>query len=110
MAEVVASPVSVHIPLVQQLLNQQVQISAQNVSLTGMGAFTGEISAEQLKDLNIHWSIIGHSERRTLFGESNEVVGQKVARALKNNLKVIGCIGEKLEQRETNQTFDVVRQ
>ncbi len=77
-----------------------------------MGAFTGEISVEHLKDFNINWAIIGfyityiynfiilkilgHSERREYFAESNETVGKKIARAIKNNLKVIGCFGEKL--------------
>ena len=67
-----------------------------------MGAFTGEVSVEHLKDFGLQWTIVGHSERRTLFGENNEVVGKKVARALKHQLKVIGCIGERLEERETN--------
>ena len=67
-----------------------------------MGAFTGEVSVEHLKDFKINWAIIGnkfnigHSERREYFSESNEIVGKKIARALKNNLNVIGCFGEKL--------------
>ena len=62
-----------------------------------MGAFTGEISVEHLKDFKINWAIVGHSERREYFSESNEIVGKKISRALKNNLNVIGCFGEKLE-------------
>ncbi len=61
-----------------------------------MGAYTGEISVEHLKDFKINWGIIGHSERREYYGESNEIVGKKIARALKYNLNVIGCFGEKL--------------
>ncbi|KRX91589.1 Triosephosphate isomerase, cytosolic, partial [Trichinella patagoniensis] len=70
--------------------------------------YTGEISAEILVNLGIPWVIVGHSERRSLLGESNEFVGDKVAYALSQGLKVIACVGETLEQRESGSTVDVV--
>ena len=70
------------------------------MSTTGNGAFTGEISGEQLKDFDIQWVIIGHSERRTLFSETNERVAQKITKAQEIGLNAIVCLGESLEQRE----------
>ncbi len=62
-----------------------------------------QISADQLVDMHVPWVILGHSERRSIFTESSEFVGDKVATALQNGLKVIACIGETLEQRESGQ-------
>jgi len=73
------------------------------------GAFTGEISAEQLKNQGVHWVIIGHSERRSLFGETDEIMSHKVAKAQERGLKSIICIGELLEERESGKTNDVLR-
>ena len=70
------------------------------MTATGNGAFTGEISADQLKDFDIEWVLIGHSERRTLFNESNELVAQKIQKAQDSGLNAIVCLGESLEQRE----------
>jgi triosephosphate isomerase len=72
------------------------------------GAFTGEVSAEMLEDLRIPWVILGHSERRNLFNESNEFVGKKVAHARFHGLSVIVCVGETLEERESGKTMDVI--
>jgi triosephosphate isomerase len=106
--EVVVAPTFIHLSTVQSLLNNSsIIVSAQNVSSTGDGAFTGEISAQQLVDLGIQWTIIGHSERRHLFNETNEIVGKKVGLAQKAGLKVIACIGETLDQRTANQTQEV---
>jgi len=74
-----------------------------------MGAYTGEISADQIKDFELRWTIIGHSERRKLFGESDEVVSQKVKQAQDAGLHAIVCIGELLEQREAGTTNDVLK-
>ena len=60
-----------------------------------------------LNDLGIHWTILGHSERRHIFGESDKVIGEKVKFALDHKLKVIACIGEKIEEREANKTIEV---
>lgn len=107
--DVVVAPTSVHLSTVKGQLNtKQYHISSQNVWLKGTGAFTGEIPAEILKDSGIMWTLTGHSERRTLCGETNEVVGAKTARALEVGLSVIPCIGETLEQRNSGQLFKVL--
>jgi len=103
--EVVVAPSFLHIGGAQQALtSSQMQLSAQNCSLYGNGAFTGETSAAMLKDFGLRWVILGHSERRHVFGESDEVVAKKVKVALENDLSVMACIGEKLEEREAGQT------
>lgn len=85
------------------------QVAAQNCSKFGCGAYTGEISAEQLKDMNLNWIILGHSERRTHFKESNQDLAEKVKNALHFHFKIIYCFGETLEEREANKTIDVVK-
>ena len=103
--EVVVAPSMLHIGGAQQALaGSQVQLSAQNCSLYGNGAYTGETSAVMLKDFGLGWVILGHSERRHVFGESDEVVANKVKVALENDLSVMACIGEKLDERESGQT------
>lgn len=79
--EVVVAPVTIHIATVKALINPTVSVAAQNMSQTGKGAFTGEVSCDQLKDFDINWVIIGHSERRNLFGETDAQVAAKVAQA-----------------------------
>lgn len=61
-----------------------------------MGAFTGEVTAQHLKDFGLEWVIIGHSERRSLYGETDAIVGEKVKICLENKLNVMACVGEKL--------------
>ncbi|ETP37913.1 triose-phosphate isomerase [Phytophthora nicotianae P10297] len=106
--DVIVAPPSLHLDQVQQLLQRSIAVCAQNVSLTGLGAFTGEIAAEQLADLGISWTITGHSERRAYYGETDEIVAKKTKRALDLGLQVIFCIGETLEQRKAGQTLDVL--
>merc|ERR1711957_124620 len=106
--DVVVAPVFTQLEYVKSQLNNGIQVSAQNVSLTGTGAFTGEISCHHLKDLGLEWAIIGHSERRALFGEGNEVVGQKTKNAIENGLQTITCVGETLADREGGATMEVV--
>ncbi|KAM7492036.1 hypothetical protein LguiA_034957 [Lonicera macranthoides] len=106
--EVVVSPPFVFLPLVKSSLRPEIHVAAQNCWVKKGGAFTGEVSAEMLVNLGIPWVIIGHSERRNLFNESNEFVGDKVAYALSQGLKVIACVGETLEQRESGSTMTVV--
>lgn len=77
----------------------------QNFYYESKGAFTGEISLEQVKDFGIKYAIVGHSERRTIFGESNELLNQKLKAAIKNNITPIFCIGEPLKERE-NSTYE----
>ena len=107
--DVVIAPIFIHIPALKSGIKNAVQIAAQNCSLTSQGAYTGEIAADQIKDIGIDWVILGHSERRSYFGEDSELVGKKVKIALATGLKVIACIGEKLEEREAGNTFDVVK-
>lgn len=77
--------------------NQHIEVAAQNCSMHSYGPYTGEIAVEQLKDINISWVIIGHSERRTQFGETDEIVSKKVETAFYHNIKVIFCFGETLQ-------------
>merc|ERR1719197_581680 len=81
--------------------------SAQNVSKTGYGAFTGEWTAEALVDMGISWTLIGHSERRSKYGETDADTAEKVEKCQKAGLKVIFCIGELLEEREAGKTDEV---
>ena len=83
-------------------------LGAQNVSQHAAGAYTGEVSAQMLADAGVEWVIVGHSERRTLFGETNAVVASKVKAALAAGLKPIVCVGETLQERESSQTIRVV--
>ncbi len=85
-----------------------IKIGAQNVHFEESGAFTGEISAEMLLDLGVEYVIIGHSERRQYFGETNETVNKRVLAALDAGLKVILCIGELLTEREQDITNEVL--
>jgi len=107
--DVVVAPVAIHLDYVQRTLNlSKYAISSQNVSAFGLGAYTGEIAAEQLKDFGIHWTLIGHSERRQHFGSTDEVVAKKVGRAQSVGLGVIACIGETLTERKADRTLNVV--
>ncbi len=85
-------------------------LGAQNVSQHAAGAYTGEVSAQMLADAGVEWVIVGHSERRTLFGETNAVVASKVKAALAAGLKPIVCVGETLQERESSQTLRVVEE
>ncbi|KAI4304635.1 hypothetical protein MLD38_040115 [Melastoma candidum] len=106
--EVVVSPPFVFLGLVKSLLRSDFGVAAQNCWVRKGGAFTGEISAEMLVNLNIPWVILGHSERRLILNESDEFVSDKVAYALSLGLKVIACVGETLEQRESGSTMAIV--
>lgn len=83
-------------------------VAAQNVHFENSGAFTGEVSVEMLKDINVKWVIIGHSERREMFNETDETVNLKAKKLIENGLTPIVCCGETLEQFEANKTAEVV--
>jgi len=87
----------------------EVLLGAQDMNASPSGAYTGEVSAEMLRDLYVNFVILGHSERRQYFGETNQDINRKILAAVENNLKPIYCIGETLEERERGQTLDVVR-
>jgi triosephosphate isomerase len=106
--EVVVAPPSPYLESVRNGLRLDFEVAAQNSYLKESGAFTGEISPHMLKSIGVEWVILGHSERREVFKESDEFVGDKVAFAVKSGLKVIACIGEKLAEREANETTLVV--
>jgi len=88
---------------------KKISVAAQNCAKWEKGAYTGEVSAEMIRSTGAHYVIIGHSERRQYFNESNEDLKQKVDLCLKNILKPIFCVGERLEERENNSHFDVVK-
>ncbi len=88
--------------------NTNIKIGAQNMHFEESGAYTGEISGKMLKSINVEYVIIGHSERRQYFNETDETVNQKVKAAFQNELKPIVCVGETLEQRETGRTEEVI--
>ncbi|CAK9210695.1 unnamed protein product [Sphagnum troendelagicum] len=106
--ETIISPPFIFIPMVKSCLRTDFQIAAQNCWTKKGGAFTGEISAEMLKNLGVPWVILGHSERRTLMHETDQVVAEKVEYALSQGLKVCLCVGESLKERECNETAQVV--
>ncbi|KAJ7267240.1 Triosephosphate isomerase [Mycena rebaudengoi] len=105
--EVVVSPPFLYLLPLKEMLRKEIKVAAQNCYFKDSGAYTGEISPAQLKDAEIPYVILGHSERRTLFHETSEIVAQKTKAALASSLSVILCIGETLEQRETGQTTKV---
>jgi len=107
---VIAPPFTVLAAVASTIEDSSVQLAAQNFYPKNEGAFTGEISPIMLKDCGCAWVIIGHSERRQYFGESNAFVAEKVASALANDLIPIVCIGETLAQRQANETLRVVEE
>ncbi|MFH2137153.1 MAG: triose-phosphate isomerase [Candidatus Omnitrophota bacterium] len=92
-----------------EIEGSNIKLGAQNLFWEEKGAFTGEVSPAMIKDANCEYVIIGHSERRSIFKETNEFVNKKLKAALKAGLLPIVCVGERLEERQKNQTFDVIR-
>jgi triosephosphate isomerase (TIM) len=108
--DVVVCPPYVSLAVAVQLLaGTEIAVAAQNVHWDEEGAYTGEISAQMLRELGVYGTIVGHSERRQFFGETDEAVSKRVAAALEAGLFVIACIGETEHERESNQTEDVLR-
>lgn len=91
------------------ITNTSIKLGAQNMHWEAEGAYTGEVSTSMLRDLYCHYVILGHSERRQYFGETDATVNQKAKAALAANLLPIVCVGESLEQREADETADVIR-
>ena len=89
--------------------SHQIDVIAQNVNQNSKGAFTGEISVEMLKSIGVNCVIIGHSERRSLFGETDQILFEKLNYATSNDMNVIFCIGEELQQRQNGNYFDVIQ-
>jgi triosephosphate isomerase len=108
---VIAPPFTALAAVAAAIKGSPLQLGAQNLheAKNGRGAFTGEISAPMLLDAGCGWVIVGHSERRHLFGETDERINAKVQTALAFGLKPIFCLGEKLDDRERGATFEVIR-
>ncbi|CAN8016838.1 unnamed protein product [Ixodes persulcatus] len=106
--EVVLGCPAPYLDYVRRILPAAIAVSAQNCYKVEKGAFTGEISPAMIKDCGATWVILGHSERRNVFKESDELIGDKVHHALESGLNVIACIGELLEEREAGKTEEVV--
>ena len=92
-----------------QAQGTNIKIGAQNMHFEESGAYTGEVSGEMLKAIGVEYVIIGHSERRQYFAETDETVNKKIKAAFKNELKPIVCVGETLEQREQGITEDIIK-
>ncbi|KAF9410304.1 triosephosphate isomerase [Podila epigama] len=107
-AEIVIAPPFVYIDWIRKSLRKDVALAGQNCYLKTSGAYTGEVAAEMLVDVGATWVILGHSERREIFKEQDDDVGIKCAHALKAGLKVMACVGEKLNEREADRTTEVV--
>ncbi|HAY41012.1 MAG TPA: triose-phosphate isomerase [Gammaproteobacteria bacterium] len=88
--------------------HSQLNIGAQNLNTNESGAFTGEVSAEMIKDLDVQYVIVGHSERRSLYGETDKIVAEKIEIAINNGLTPLFCVGELLSEREEGNTEAVV--
>ncbi|XP_049848241.1 uncharacterized protein LOC126313334 [Schistocerca gregaria] len=108
-AEVVVAPPFVYLSKVKEALaGKNISIAAQNCWRESEGAFTGEVSPAMLRDIGVHWVILGHSERRHIIKENDELLKKKVEAALKHGLKVIFCVGEQLEDRKSKRAQEVV--
>lgn len=110
-AEVIIAPTSINLhAAVERLRESDIKVAAQNMHQAENGAYTGEISASMLKGVGVETVILGHSERRAYFHESDSLLAQKVDTALKHGLRVIFCFGEELEDRTAGNHFKVVEQ
>jgi len=105
--EVVVGVPGCYLQYVSDKLPKNIGVAAQNCYKAAKGAFTGELAPAMIKDCGAEWVILGHSERRNVFGETDELVGEKVGFALQSGLNVLPCIGEKLEEREGGITNEV---
>ena len=104
----VAPPFTALYAVCKELEGSSIRLAAQNLYWEEKGAFTGEVSPLMLKEVGCHYVIIGHSERRQFFGETDETVNRRIKAALAQGLKVIFCIGETLKEKEGGKTFSVI--
>ncbi len=105
---VIAPPFTLLDRLTQQIAGTAIQSAGQNVHPEESGAWTGEIAPGMLADMGCTYAIVGHSERRTLYGESDELIARKAAALLEHRIRPIVCVGETLEQRDAGQALEVV--
>ena len=106
--DVILAPSFLFLTEISKVVSKKISVSSQNCAAEASGAYTGEVSAAMLQSAGIPYAIIGHSERRSYYGETNEILAKKVKLALENNLKPIFCVGEDLSQRDSGKHFDVV--
>lgn len=106
---VMIAPTAVHLSAAKSALStSKIEVVAQNMHQAEVGAYTGEISGKMLKGIDVNTVILGHSERRAYFGETDAILEEKVAAALKQDIEVIFCFGEELEDRKAGNHFEVV--
>lgn len=102
--ELLVCPSAVYIPIVsEQLVSDGISVGVQTISEYDNGAYTGEISCEMLHDFGVHYALVGHSERRVLFKETDQNVADKTVRAFRHGIKPVVCVGETLDERESGQ-------
>ena len=107
---VMISPAFTHLAQAKEMTTEShLEVAAQNMNASKSGAFTGEISASMLQSIGVNLVILGHSERRAYYNESDLALKDKVTAALKNDMEVIFCFGEQLSDRKSNNHFDVVK-
>jgi len=107
-ADVLIAPPTVYLQYTKDRAHYKFLVSAQNASVHAKGAFTGQTSPAMLKDIGVNWTLLGHSERRSLCQEDPKLVAEKTFLAQQNNLNVVFCIGETLAEREANKTTEVL--
>ena len=107
--EIIVAPTFVNLAsAVDHLEFTNIQVAAQNMNQFDSGAYTGEVSADMLKSVGVNTVILGHSERRAIFHETDAIIADKVTNALKHEMRVILCFGEELKDRQNEQHFTVV--
>ena len=107
--EIIVAPTFINLSsAIEHLEFTNIQVAAQNMHQSESGAFTGEISADMLKSIGVNTVILGHSERRAIFHETDAIISFKVDTALKHEMRIIFCFGEELKDRQNNQHFNVV--
>jgi triosephosphate isomerase len=107
--ELCLAPSNIYLLTCKTFLAHLFNISAQNISQFDSGPYTGEVSAKQIKDLDVDWTMIGYSERRKLFNEDEVVIGKKIEQALNNKLNIILCIGDNKEAKENNKSNEMIK-
>jgi triosephosphate isomerase (TIM) len=104
----IAPPFTALLPVKEVINKIPVALAAQNCHWEDSGAFTGEISPSMLREIGCNWVILGHSERRHIFGESDDMIARKITAVIKHGMRPIVCVGETLEQRKNEQTTAVI--
>merc|ERR1712159_241417 len=101
-------PPSIYLQTVKSTAAADFDVAAQNCWKVEKGAYTGEVSPAMLQDMGINWTLIGHSERRDIFGETDALLGEKIAHCMEKGMNVVACIGEHKEDREAGKTMEVL--